>query len=198
MPLTPKQAAFCAEYIIDLDATKAAIRAGYSERTAGQQGYNLLQREDVKADVQRLMTERAERTKVTADEVINELAAIMRAKVSDTLSWGTRPVTLKVGIAPIDLPYVDAIDSADLSPETLAAVSEVSLSDKGAFKIKMHDKVAAIDKLMRHLGLYERDNEQKADALSELIAAAQGTGLRIGPNGPTNGQPQPPAEEAGS
>ncbi|OWY05159.1 hypothetical protein B6V75_03225 [Thioclava sp. F1Mire-8] len=87
MPLTPKQAAFCAEYIIDLDATKATIRAGYSERTAGQQGYNLLQREDVKAEVQRLMTERAERTKVTADEVINELAAIMRAKVSEIVGY---------------------------------------------------------------------------------------------------------------
>jgi phage terminase small subunit len=78
-----------------------------------------------------------------------------------------------------DVPFVRAFDSATLPPHIRAAVSEVSLTDKGSFKIKLHDKIGAIEKLMRHLGMFEKDNKQKADGLVELIQAAQGSALPI-------------------
>ena len=53
------------------------------------------------------------------------------------------------------------------------------MTDKGTFKVKMHDKGAAIDKLMRHLGMFEKDNKQVADGLAMLIQAAQGSALPI-------------------
>ena len=72
-PLTAKRQAFCREYIIDLNASAAARRAGYSTRTAEQQGYQLLQHSSVQTGIQSLMDERIERTAVDADYVVQHL-----------------------------------------------------------------------------------------------------------------------------
>lgn len=71
--LTVKQLAFCDEYLIDLCATKAAKRAGYSEKTADVQGYQLLHKTSVADRIAELQAERQERTSVTADYVLKEL-----------------------------------------------------------------------------------------------------------------------------
>ncbi len=76
-PLTAKQQQFCREYLIDMNATAAARRAGYSERTAEQQGYQLLQKTSVKAEIQRLIDERAERVEVDADYVVEKLRTMV-------------------------------------------------------------------------------------------------------------------------
>ena len=70
MSLTPKQALFVEQYLIDLNATAAAKRAGYSEKTAEQQGYQLLQKPSVQQAVEEAKEIRSERTGVTQDEVI--------------------------------------------------------------------------------------------------------------------------------
>lgn len=75
--LTDKQAAFVREYLVDLNATQAAIRAGYSEATAKQQGARLLTNVDVAEAVQAAMDARAERTDITADYVIGTLAEVV-------------------------------------------------------------------------------------------------------------------------
>lgn len=71
--LTDKQARFCEEYPKDLNATQAAFRAGYSERTAAEQGYQLLQKTSVQAEMRRLMKERSERVELDADLVVQRL-----------------------------------------------------------------------------------------------------------------------------
>jgi phage terminase small subunit len=71
MPLTPKQEAFCREYLIDLNGTQAAIRAGYSEKTSQEQSSRLLLNVMVKDFIQSEMDKRAERTEITADYVLN-------------------------------------------------------------------------------------------------------------------------------
>lgn len=71
--LTDKQAAFCREYLIDLNATQAAIRAGYSAKTAEVIGYQQLQKTSVHAEIQRLMDKRAKRTDITADYVLTTI-----------------------------------------------------------------------------------------------------------------------------
>lgn len=79
--LTDRQARFCEEYLIDLNATQAAIRAGYSEKTANEQGARLLANVSVQEKIAELKAERAKRTEITQDSVIQELAAVARAEV---------------------------------------------------------------------------------------------------------------------
>ncbi|MCF4151765.1 terminase small subunit [Dethiosulfovibrio sp. F2B] len=73
--LTAKQKAFVSEYLVDLNATAAAIRAGYSERSARKIGANLLTLPHIQAAIQEAMTERRERVEVTQDYVLTRLKA---------------------------------------------------------------------------------------------------------------------------
>lgn len=74
--LTPKQQAFVQEYLIDLNSTQAAIRAGYSEHTAKQIASENLTKPDVQEAVQKAMKERTERTQLEADTILKEIAGI--------------------------------------------------------------------------------------------------------------------------
>jgi len=84
--LTNKQARFVDEYLVDLNATQAAIRAGYSEKTAMEQGYQLLQKTSVQERIQILMNERSKRTEITADQVLEGIADIAFAEISEDIS----------------------------------------------------------------------------------------------------------------
>lgn len=79
--LTDKQARFCEEYLIDLNATQAAIRAGYSEKTAREQAAQNLSKLNIQEKIAELKAERAKRTEMTQDSVIQELAAVARAEI---------------------------------------------------------------------------------------------------------------------
>lgn len=74
--LKGKQAAFVREYLIDLNATQAAIRAGYSERTANEQGARLLANVSIRAEIEKGQQKREKKTGITAERVLKELAAI--------------------------------------------------------------------------------------------------------------------------
>ena len=184
--LTDKQAAFAREYVIDFNASAAALRAGYSQRTAGRTAAELMQDARVQAEIQRLTAAKAARASMEADEVVEQLVNIVMSDISDVMTWGMSEVEDDEGL-PITLPNGDAIlrpnvtvfNSADLPRRITGAIAEVSMTDKGTFKVKMHDKGAAIDKLMRHLGMFEKDNKQVADGLAMLIQAAQGSALPI-------------------
>ena len=71
--LTPKQQRFVDEYLIDLNATQGAIRAGYSPKTAEQQGFQLLKKTSVSEAIEQAQKERQKRTFVTQDDVIRGL-----------------------------------------------------------------------------------------------------------------------------
>lgn len=68
--LTPKQALFCKEYLVDLNATQAAIRAGYSKRTAQRIGSENLSKPLIAAEIQRLMDKRSEKVEISSDWVL--------------------------------------------------------------------------------------------------------------------------------
>ncbi|HCF2632800.1 terminase small subunit [Pseudomonas aeruginosa] len=85
MALTKKQRLFVDEYLIDLNATQAAIRAGYSTRRAAEIGYQLLQRPEVAQAIQAAMAKRSKRTEVEADYVIRRLREIDEMDVLDIL-----------------------------------------------------------------------------------------------------------------
>lgn len=188
--LTAKQAMFISEYMVDKNATQAALRAGYSAKTAGSTGYELLQKPHIKAAIEQQRAEQAERTGIKADEILIALANIARADIRDAVQWGSNVVEMDAEgkiIPPGDeregtgvqtsIPFVMAEGSENLPRELTAAISEVSMTERGTFRVKMHDKLAAIEKLMRHMGMFEADNKPLADAITDLIQAAQGTAL---------------------
>jgi phage terminase small subunit len=82
-PLTDKMEAFCREFLVDLCATKAAERAGYSKKTAKQRGYELMNERRIQVRIQALMDRRAKRTDITADRVLQELASLGFANIQD-------------------------------------------------------------------------------------------------------------------
>jgi phage terminase small subunit len=73
MAMTPKHARFCAEYLVDLNATKAAVRAGYSKNGANVTASQIMKRPEVKAEIERLQQERMARVERTQDDVLREL-----------------------------------------------------------------------------------------------------------------------------
>ncbi|GAA6196680.1 terminase small subunit [Pseudophaeobacter arcticus] len=155
MSLTAKQERFVAEYLIDLNATQAAIRAGYSEKGANVQGSKLLANANIQAAIQEAQAKRSIRTKITQDRVLQELARIGFADIRKAVSWGRSPVDTQaeeaepngLGIYPVEL-----MPSSEIDDDTAAAISEVCLTAQGV-KLKTHDKLAALDKIARHLGM---------------------------------------------
>lgn len=87
MSLTPKQAQFVREYLVDLNATQAAIRAGYSSATAGSVGHENLNKPEIAEAIAKAQGERAERTEITADMVLQELWAIATANPNELIEW---------------------------------------------------------------------------------------------------------------
>lgn len=76
--LTLRQQLFCQEYMRDLNATKAAIRAGYSEKSAMEQGYQLLQKPPVQKAISEAIKERTERTKIDGDWILQNSAELFQ------------------------------------------------------------------------------------------------------------------------
>lgn len=83
MALTPKQRQFVQEYLIDLNATRAAARAGYSEKTAYSSGQRLLKNVEIQTEIQRATAERERRTEITQDRVLEELGKVAFHRASD-------------------------------------------------------------------------------------------------------------------
>lgn len=140
--LGKKQATFVKEYLIDLNATQAAIRAGYSKESAARYAVELLNKTHVAEAVRKAMEERNQRVAISQDRILDELSCIAFGDLRDVVEWGAGGVTLK--------------ESSNLTPGQAAAISEVSeavTKDGGSTKIKRHDKVKALELLMRHLGM---------------------------------------------
>lgn len=147
--LTPKQAAFVREYLIDLNGTQAAIRAGYSERTANEQAARLLANVSVSKAVADAQAKRADRLEITADRVLAELAKIGFADMRDVASWGETVVD-EDG-KPIH--GVKLVSSDRLTDSAAAAISEIAETPAG-LRIKLHDKRAALVDIGKHLGMF--------------------------------------------
>lgn len=155
MALTAKQRRFVEEYLVDLNATQAAIRAGYSEKTARQVGAENLTKPDIAAAVAEAQAALSEKTGITAERVLAELVRIGFADIRKAVAWGISPgdqTSENADPNGLNIYPVRLIPSEKIDDDTAAAVAEVSLTQTGV-KVKMHDKMAALDKLARHLGL---------------------------------------------
>jgi phage terminase small subunit len=193
MSLTPKQAAFVREYLVDLNATQAAIRAGYSAKTAASIGDENLRKPAIAAAIKEAMDKRARRTEVTADRVVQELAKIGFSDIRRLVSWETLTIdpdfAEDVDVTKEDQAHggalqrarrhtlVHLVGSDELDEDSAASVAEISQTAHGV-KVKLHDKRAALVDLGRHLGLFKPlklevagpDGGDPFAALMELIA----------------------------
>ena len=216
--LTEKQQRFVDEYLVDLNATQAAIRAGYSPHTANEQGAQLLAKLSVQHAVREARSAQQKRTAITADTVLMEIANIALADARELVEvktgccrccWGEgfkfqrtvgeynhdREQWLNkgkdiadfedqggIGFNPLKLPHPECPncggdgdarvvlkDTRTLSPQAAALYAGAKVTKHG-IEVQMHSKMDAIEKLAKHLGVYEKDNQQKADPLAALLA----------------------------
>lgn len=168
MSLTPKQARFVDEYLVDLNATQASIRAGYSAKTAEQQGPRLLGNVGVAEAISAAQKLRSARTLITADRVLTELAKIGFSDLRKAISWRanvTGMVEDEDGSQRLAVTNeVQLIDSDKLDDATAAAIAEISQTAQGGLKLKLHDKKGALVEIGRHLGMFTDKTELSGPA----------------------------------
>ncbi|OAE52868.1 terminase [Achromobacter insolitus] len=159
MALTDKQRRFVDEYLVDLNATQAAIRAGYSEKTAYSIGNENLSKPDIAEAIQEAQAERSKRTEITQDMVLRELAKIGFSDIRRVVRWGK--TELRVADSGDDggevtEPYhgLALVSADDIDDDTAAAISEISEGREG-LKVKLHDKKGALVDIGRHLGMFK-------------------------------------------
>ncbi len=141
--LTEKQKKFCEEYLIDLNATKAAVRAGYSKKTANTIAAQNLAKLSVQKYISELQREQSERTRITADQVLEELAAIA---FSDRTELAR--VVSRQGETAVEL-----TETKDLPDTVKKAVSGVKQGRNGV-EVSSYDKLRALELLGKHLGMF--------------------------------------------
>jgi phage terminase small subunit len=150
--LTDKQARFVAEYLTDYNATQAAIRAGYTPRSARQTAARLLTKANIASEVERKHSKIVDKLEVTKERVVQELARIAFSDVRRLFTWDER----KSAFVPSkELTDDDAAAISEINSETVVTRDKAG-SPRATIKLKMktYDKKGALDSLAKHLGMF--------------------------------------------
>lgn len=150
--LTAKQQRFCNEYLIDLNATQAAIRAGYSKKNADKTGPELLGKTEVKKYIEERQKERLKRIEITQDKVLNELAAIAFSDITDYCKVVAKRESTegKETQVRIDLEPVLTENLTKAQKKALLMIKQ----GKYGIEYKLCDKIKALELLGKHLGMF--------------------------------------------
>jgi len=151
--LNERQRRFVQEYLKCPVAVQAAVHAGYSARTAEWIGPQLLKKPHIATAVRVAQADRAERVGIDADRVLDEIARIALADPRRIVDGEGKLIPLH-----------------KLPAEVASALASIEALPNGGVKYRFWDKNTALEKLMKHLGLFERDNRQKGDELGRLLA----------------------------
>ncbi|AEE95769.1 terminase small subunit [Mahella australiensis] len=162
--MTKKQQRFVEEYLIDLNATQAAIRAGYSVNTANEQGARLLANVSISKAIEKALAERSKRTGVSQDRIICELAKIAFVNAADVINMD------------------DAMVRDDANREDTAAIASVKAkmvpTETGEIverEVRMYDKLKALELLGKHLGMFKDKVDVNLDInLADILKQAWG------------------------
>ena len=162
--LTDKQEMFCKEYLIDLNATQAAIRVGYSVKTAEAQSSRLLTNVNIQERITELKESRSNRIEMNADGVLKELK-----------NWVEGDYT--------DLMMLTAKQIKELAPEIRRLITGFKRTTRRIpgtdeeeiqIEIKFIDKIKAMEMISKHIGFYEKDNSQ-SNKQPIIISLGEGT-----------------------
>lgn len=162
--LSDRDLLFVDEYLIDLDAKNAAIRAGYSPKTAAKAS-EWIRRDNpakpkLRVAIDKALAERSRRTGVTADRVIAELAKIAFANIGDIMDLNTGEVQE---------------DAKAVDTSAIASVKIRSTAHSTETEIRMADRNKALELLGKHLGMFEKDgNEDSKKEISKLDKLLEG------------------------
>ena len=167
MKLTPKQQRFCEAYPLDFNATKAAIRAGYSEKTAHSIGFENLRKPEIQEFLQRQADSASARLGIKRDAVLRELARVAFADIRSVVKWGSVELRTADGQTEAVVYDIDLIPSEEISGDTAAAVAEVRKTAEGVV-VKMHSKLAALEALAKHLGLFRPADDEEPPRRIEI------------------------------
>lgn len=158
MALSKKRQRFCEEYLIDLNATQAAIRAGYSPKTANEQGARLLANVSIQKVIAKAIAERSKRTGINQDRVIQELARIAFVNPDNVIN------------------SKDASVKEDASEDDLACIQSVKVKKTDGAKgksiereVRLNDKMKALELLGKHLGMFKDKVELETDMDLNII-----------------------------
>jgi phage terminase small subunit len=162
--LTPKQKLFCDEYLKDLNATQAAIRAGYSEKTAEIIGFENLRKPNISAYIGKRIKDREKRTEITQDRVLQEYA---RIAFLDIRKFFNEDGTIK-SIIDLDDDTAAAIAGMDVLTSIRKGLEDTS-TEEITKKIKAVDKKGALDSLAKHLGMFVDKVELSGKVSNPLV-----------------------------
>lgn len=168
MKLTAKQKEFCSQYLVDLNATQAAIRAGYSTKGARVCGSRLLTNTNIQSMIAEKRKKIADDAEVRIADILRELKRIAFSKISDYVTFGPRGVAMK--------------GSEDMTEKQLAAIAEVgeavSHSKKArkhkTIRFKLYNKIPALELLGRYVGAFDDKQTVTGNFKLEIV---------FGPNG---------------
>lgn len=140
--LSEQRQRFVDEYLIDLNGTQAAIRAGYSVKTAQEQSSRLLSNVMVQEAISKAMAERSKRTGINQDRVVLELAKIALVKMTDIVD---RQGRIKDSATDDDLACIESIKYKESESDTGSSVE---------MEVKIASKIKALELLGKHLGMW--------------------------------------------
>lgn len=141
--LTEKQRRFVDEYLIDLNATQAAIRAGYSVKTAKDIGCQNLAKLNIQQEISEKMAERSKRTGVNQDRIVMELAKIAFVNAADVID--SDDATIKAGATADDTAAIQSVKVKVIPTKEGEGVER---------EIRLNDKLKALELLGKHLGMW--------------------------------------------
>lgn len=184
--MTNKQKRFCEEYLIDLNATQAAIRAGYSAKSAHSIATENMQKPAVRARIDEALAARSKRTGVNADRVVRELARVAFVNPTDVINMDS--ATLKA-----DATNDDTAAVASVKVKTIPTADGQGVERE----IKMADKLKALELLGRHLGMFtdKVEHSGQIDTGNQALASILRQ-LQQGDDGETE-QEAPAASDSG-
>lgn len=163
--LTAKQARFVEEYLVDLNATQAAIRAGYSENAASEIGYENLRKPQIQDAIAKRRQEMQQRTEITADRVLEEYAkiAFFDPRKLFTADGAIKPVQYWDDDVAAVIGGLDVVEIGD-DGEVIGRVK----------KLKLIDKKGALDSIGKHLGMFvDRTELSGRDGEAIVISDAE-------------------------
>lgn len=160
--LTPKQALFVREYLVDLNATQAAARAGYSKRTASEQSARLLGDVRIQEALNAATKKRSEKVGFSAENTLKELQNIVHFNIKNVFDNDGKLKSIK----DLDDSVASAIASVEFSTNLEGDGSRI-------IKLRPYDKTKAVDMAMKHFGLFEKDNEQQGSVVAAILKARE-------------------------
>lgn len=152
--------------MIDLNATQAAIRAGYAPKYADRKGHELIENNRVSEAIKQAMAHRSRRTGITQDRVLRELAKVAFLNANDVIDPDS--ATVRADATEEDLACIQAVK---------VKTSESEMGSSSEREIKLYDKMRALEMLGKHLGLFDKRGQDSSNGeknnLLEAIAATE-------------------------